>query len=113
HFGHQGTAALGLDGKVLWRNVEHRYEPVHGNGGTPILARDKLILSCDGADQQFVTALDTATGKTIWQTDRASTAVKKFSFGTPLLISHGGKQQLVSRSEERRVGKEGRSGRRA
>ena len=43
-----------------------------------------------------MTALDTATGKTVWKTDRASTAVKKFSFGTPLLITAGGKQQLIS-----------------
>jgi outer membrane protein assembly factor BamB len=96
HFGHQGAAALDLEGKVLWRNTEHPYEPVHGNGGTPILVDDKLVFSGDGSDQQFLVALDKTTGKTIWKTDRRCTAVKKFSFGTPLLITTGGKRQIVS-----------------
>src|SRR5439155_3248535 len=64
HFGHQGTASLGLDGKVLWRNREHTYEPVHGNGGSPVLVDGALIFSCDGGDRRFVVALDAQAGKT-------------------------------------------------
>ena len=37
HFGHMGTAALSLDGKVAWKNDTIKYPPVHGNGGTPAL----------------------------------------------------------------------------
>jgi outer membrane protein assembly factor BamB len=96
HFGHQGTAALDLGGKVLWRNTEHGYEPVHGNGGSPILALNHLVLAGDGADKQFVVALDTNSGKTVWKTDRHSTAPKKFSFGTPLLIEVDGKHEIIS-----------------
>src|SRR6516165_838483 len=40
HFGHQGTACLALTGKVLWKNTHYRYQPVHGNGGTPALVDD-------------------------------------------------------------------------
>src|SRR5262249_1399634 len=50
HFGHKGPACLDLDGKVLWKNTSLSYEPVHGNGGTPILVDDKLIFSGDGYD---------------------------------------------------------------
>ncbi len=96
HFGHQGTAGLDLNGNVLWRNTEHSYAPVHGNGGSPILVNDKLVFSGDGSDKQFVVALDKATGKTVWKTDRASTAGKKFSFGTPLLITVSDTQQIIS-----------------
>ncbi|MCE9525715.1 MAG: PQQ-binding-like beta-propeller repeat protein, partial [Planctomycetales bacterium] len=32
HFGHQGTACLDLDGKILWTSKEAAYPPVHGNG---------------------------------------------------------------------------------
>jgi outer membrane protein assembly factor BamB len=96
HFGHQGTAALDLDGKVLWRNTDHRYIPVHGNGGSPILALDRLVFSGDGSDKQFVVALDAATGKTAWKKDRKSVALKKFSFSTPLLITVNGKPQIIS-----------------
>jgi outer membrane protein assembly factor BamB len=96
HFGHQGTAALNLAGKVLWRNTEHRYAPVHGNGGTPILVDDKLVFSGDGGDKQFVVALNTDNGKTAWKTDRKCEFYKKFSFGTPLVITVNGRQQIVS-----------------
>lgn len=96
HFGHQGTACLDLDGKVIWRNRDLRYAPVHGNGGSPILVGDKLIFSCDGGDKQFVVALDTATGKPRWKTERKSTAIKKFSFSTPLAIAVDGKTQIIS-----------------
>src|SRR5262245_47722082 len=62
HFGHQGTACLDLKGKVVWRSTEHKYAPVHGNGGTPILVDDKLVFSADGGSTQFVIALDKTTG---------------------------------------------------
>src|SRR5207237_4715046 len=49
HFGHLGTACLDLDGQVLWRQTELRYQAVHGNGGSPVLVDDLLVFSCDGA----------------------------------------------------------------
>jgi outer membrane protein assembly factor BamB len=96
HFGHQGTACLNLDGKILWKNTDLGYTPVHGNGGSPILVDDLLVFSCDGSDQQFVVALDIANGKVRWKADRRTEAVKKFSFGTPLLIDVNGTKQIIS-----------------
>ncbi len=100
HFGHLGTACLDLDGHVLWRQTELRYSPVHGNGGSPILADDLLIYSIDGADKQCVVALEQATGKVRWKTDRRSQAAKKFSFHTPLLIEAAGRRQVISVGSE-------------
>jgi outer membrane protein assembly factor BamB len=96
HFGHLGTACLDLDGKVVWRQTGLRYSPVHGNGGSPILADDLLVFSIDGADKQCVVALDRADGEVKWQTDRKSRAAKTFSFHTPLLIDVNGKRQIIS-----------------
>lgn len=96
HFGHQGTAALDLDGKVLWKNASFKYRPVHGAGGTPIFVGETLVFSCDGGDQQFVVALNRATGEVVWKTPRKSTAAKKFSFSTPLLITVKGQEQIIS-----------------
>lgn len=96
HFGHQGTAALDLDGKVLWRNTELGYAPVHGNGGSPVLVDNRLIFSGDGSDKQFIVAIDAATGKVIWKTDRNSTAAKRFSFSTPLAVAANSTTQIVS-----------------
>jgi outer membrane protein assembly factor BamB len=96
HFGHQGTACLDLRGKVVWRNSTLRYAPVHGNGGSPVVVDDLLVLSCDGADEPFVVALDLATGKERWRTPRQGDPVKKFSFSTPLVIEVNGQKQVVS-----------------
>ncbi len=96
HFGHQGTACLDLQGKVLWRNTSLRYAPVHGNGGSPILVGDALVFSCDGGDKRFVAALNVADGKVLWKTERTGEAAKKFSFSTPLLIEVKGHKQIIS-----------------
>jgi outer membrane protein assembly factor BamB len=96
HFGHQGTACLDLDGKVKWSNNTIKYAPVHGAGGSPVLAGDALIFSCDGARRPFVVALDRNSGKELWRTDRSERADRTFSFSTPLLITVKGKKQLVS-----------------
>ena len=96
HFGHQGSACLDLTGKLLWRNNDLKYAPVHGNGGSPILVDDKLIFNCDGGDQCFVAALYRKSGKLAWKTERNADALKTFSFSTPLLITVKGKKQVVS-----------------
>jgi len=96
HFGHQGTACLDLEGKVLWRQTSLSYPPVHGSGGSPILVGDALIFSCDGGRDPFVVALDKSTGKVLWKTKRITSAKKTFSFSTPLLITVSGQAQVIS-----------------
>lgn len=96
HFGHMGTAALDLTGKVLWRQTGLNYPPTHGNGGSPALVGDALIFSADGQKEPFVAALDATTGELRWKTPRNSPAKKQFSFSTPLAIEVGGAKQVVS-----------------
>jgi outer membrane protein assembly factor BamB len=96
HFGHMGTACLDLKGKIVWKNGDLKYSPVHGNGGTPILENGEIVFSADGGDKQFVAALDAGTGKLRWKTDRKATSSKKFSFSTPLAIEVEGRREVVS-----------------
>lgn len=96
HFGHYGTACLDLAGKVVWKQNELKYSPVHGNGGSPILAGNALVFSCDGGSDPFVVALDKTTGKVLWKVKRETTAKKNFSFSTPTLITVNGQPQLIT-----------------
>ncbi len=96
HFGHMGTAALDLDGKVVWSQTTLRYSPVHGNGGSPVLVGDSLIFSCDGGHEPFLAALDAKDGQVKWKTPRNTPAQRTFSFATPLLIEMGSVSQLIS-----------------
>lgn len=101
HFGTHGTAALALDdGRVLWRNQELKYSPVHGNGGSPVLIDGLVVVNCDGSDRQFVAALDQQSGALRWQSPRNLKPDRGFSFGTPLVITVAGRQQLISAGSE-------------
>lgn len=94
HFGAEGTAALSTSGEILW-TTHLRYESQHGNGGSPTLYRDLLIINCDGnGGDAYVVALDTATGKPRWKTARRRPADQAYS--TPLVITVGQEDQLVS-----------------
>ncbi len=96
HFGHQGTACMDLEGKKIWENRENAYPPTHGNGGSPIIADGKLVLTCDGGDAPCTVALNPANGKEIWRTRRDVVADKTFSFCTPQWISCNGVSQIIS-----------------
>ena len=97
HFGHLGSACLSVkDGSRVWATQELKYNPVHGNGGSQVLAADKLIFNIDGTDKQVVAALDRKTGKVAWQTPRNMNSSMPFSFSTPLIATIDGKEQVIS-----------------
>ena len=96
HFGHQGTACMDLDGNKVWENRKNAYPPTHGNGGSPIIADGKLVLTCDGGDAPCTLALDLVTGAEVWRTNRDVVADKTFSFCTPLLITSNRVSQIIS-----------------
>lgn len=98
-FGTFGTACLASEsGEVLWKR-QLPLEHYQGPGSSPALYKGLLILVRDGGDQQYVTALDKETGKTVWKSDRPplSTPVPIFrkSFSTPLVFEAGGQVQMV------------------
>jgi outer membrane protein assembly factor BamB len=93
HFGAAGTAALTTSGETVWK-TRFFYESQHGNGGSPVLYKDLLIVSCDGSDQAFVIALDKATGRTRWKRNRRDPFDQAYS--TPLVIRVGERDEVVS-----------------
>ena len=84
HFGHQGTACLDLDGKVLW--TQHRAEATPRSTATAARRSWSTTCSssaCDGGDKQFVVALDARDRQGgVEDAARAATARKK------LLVQH-------------------------
>lgn len=98
HFGSLGTVAVEVkSGKVVW-NRRFAIDDITGPGSSPVLVDNKLIVPCDGVDQQFVVALDTQSGETLWKAARPPIEFEgkhRRAFSTPLLIEHEGRQQLV------------------
>ena len=99
HFGTFGIAAVDLkSGEVLWRKLLE-IDHIVGPGSSPVVVDDVVILTCDGADKQFISALDVKTGDTRWQVDRPPLREEnpdmRKSFCTPLVFEHAGRQQAV------------------
>ena len=93
HFGADGTAALTTAGEILWK-TKLDYESQHGDGGSPALYGDLLILNCDGDDVAFVVAIEKQTGKTRWKTARRQPSAQAYS--TPLVIRTGDRDEVIS-----------------
>ena len=72
-FGSYGTACLDTNSfEEIWRRTDIPCRHYRGPGSSPILFKNLLILTFDGVDLQYVTALDKKTGLTIWKTDRTA-----------------------------------------
>jgi len=72
HFGTYGTACLDTKtAEVLWQRRDINCQHFMGPGSSPILFEDLLIFHVDGADVQFVIALDKTSGQTVWKTERS------------------------------------------
>lgn len=110
-FGSPGTVCIDRKTrKVVWERTDLVCDHFRGAGSSPVVFEDLLVLTMDGADHQFVIALDTRTGKTRWRTDRSTdygdidegTGKPKRggdfrkSYATPILIEVGGQTQLIS-----------------
>ncbi len=73
HFGTYGTARLNpATGEKVWERRDINARHYRGPGSSPTLHGDLLILTFDGIDQQYVTALDKKTGTTVWKTNRTT-----------------------------------------
>ena len=80
NYGDYGTACLNQKGDIVWKKVMP-YGHFHGPGGSPVVYEDKLILSCDGGNDQFLIALNKQNGDKIWQVKKQHIHQARFSGG--------------------------------
>lgn len=92
-FGSRGLYALTVDGQPVWSRdlgvIQTKHG--HGEGSSPALHGDSLVVNCDHEGQSFVTALDKRTGEERWRVLRDEVT----SWATPLMVEHGGRTQVV------------------
>jgi len=102
HFGTYGTACLDTrTGEKRWERRDLKCNHWRGPASSPILFNGLLLLTFDGYDAQYVVALDTKDGHTVWKKDRdfnygTDDGDRRKAFGTPAVISVKGKPELVS-----------------
>lgn len=98
-FGSFGLYCLDLTGKVIWERQFGQLHSKHGHGegASPALYGDLIVVNCDHEDQSFVIAMKTSTGKTLWRRDREEVT----SWSTPIIVEHAGRQQVIVAGTQR------------
>jgi hypothetical protein len=86
------VAAYDFDGNQRWRVRPGEFKSVHGFCSSPVIYKDKLIVNGDHDGDAYIVALDRATGKTIWKTDREN---KTRSYCVPIIRELDGRMQLL------------------
>jgi outer membrane protein assembly factor BamB len=84
-------------GKVLWRrNLKKEYRVAFAPGApSPLIEGNLLILFIGGKPGACVVALHKDTGKEVWKALEES-----LTFSSPIIISSGGKKQLIVWTQE-------------
>ncbi len=92
-FGSAGLYGLDLDGNLLWEKDfgDMRILHAHGEGASPALYGNTLIVNWDHEGQSFVAAFDKRTGKQIWRVARDEVT----SWASPIVVEHAGKAHVV------------------
>ncbi|MEO0413708.1 MAG: PQQ-binding-like beta-propeller repeat protein [Verrucomicrobiota bacterium] len=93
-FGSGGIYAYDLDGTALWAKdlPPAKVGASLGEGSTPAIHDGRLILVRDHAGQSTISALDTATGETLWTTDRQESN----TWATPAIVERDGVTQVIT-----------------
>ena len=92
-FGSRGLYCLDMDGKPVWNKDlgPLTIKMSFGEGISPALHGDALIVNQDQEGKSCVTVLERRTGKERWRADRE----EKTSWATPLVVASQGKTQVI------------------
>jgi outer membrane protein assembly factor BamB len=99
YFGSWGLYCLDRNGKLKWQTDLGQLDVLHGHGegSSPALHGDTLVVNWDHEGDSFVAAFDKRTGEPRWKTARPRAS----SWTTPIVVEHGGQVQVVISGSER------------
>jgi outer membrane protein assembly factor BamB len=92
-FDSRGIYAYDLNGTLLWQTDlgDKRMRQQFGEGSTPTLYRNRLVVVWDHTAGSFITVLDTKSGKEIWRQSRDEID----TWATPLVLERDGRAQVI------------------
>ena len=92
-FGSWGLYCFDLDGNLKWEKDfgNQRVAGTFGEGSSPTLHGDKLILNWDHQGDSFIVVMDKKTGKEIWRKARQEVT----TWVTPFVIEYKGQTQVI------------------
>ncbi len=92
-FGSRGIYCLDMNGEPIWQADfgDMQTKHGHGEGSSPALYGDTLVVNWDHEGHSFVIAVDKRTGTRRWKATRDEGT----SWSTPLIVEHEGKPQVI------------------
>lgn len=93
-FGSRGLYCYTMEGKLVWKKEDFGKMNTRngfGEGSSPTIAGDKIIVPWDHEGPSSLYALNKNTGDVIWKTDRDEPT----NWSTPLVVEFDGKKQVV------------------
>lgn len=93
-FGSRGLYCLDMDGNLQWEKDlgDMTIRRGFGEGSSPVLHGDRLVINWDHEGQSYIIALDPKTGKELWRVDRD----KVTSWATPLIVESQSRIQVIT-----------------
>ena len=93
YFGSRGLYCYTLDGELVWETDfgDKRMRNEFGEGTTPALAGDTVVVVWDHLGDSFIVALDKRTGAERWRVAREEID----TWATPLIVEHQGRSQVI------------------
>lgn len=98
-----GLHCYDLQGNEIWSRDLGEFRHMWGYGSSPILYKDRVILHTGPGKRTFVTAINLASGQTIWETEepldgdgeRNSAGKYMGSWCTPVIARVDGRDQII------------------
>jgi len=92
-FESRGIYAYDMNGKLVWEKDlgDKSMRNEFGEGSTPVLYKNHLVVVWDHTKGSFVTALDKRTGKELWRVARDEID----TWATPFVVEQGGRAQVI------------------
>ena len=99
YFGSRGLYCYDMDGNPVWERDlgDMQTRSAFGEGSSPALFGDTIVVTWDHEGQSFIVALDKRTGEELWRDDRDEPT----SWSTPLIVELDGRPQIVTGATNR------------
>ena len=92
-FGSNGLYCLDTGGRLVWKKDfgDMRVKHGHGEGASPVLHGETVVVNWDHEGASFIVALAKRTGEELWRQPRDEVT----SWATPIVVTHDGQAQVV------------------
>lgn len=93
HFGSHGLYAIDFDGNLVWQKHfgQMHSKHGHGEGASPTIADNILVINWDHEENSFLVTLDADTGNERWRRERNEDT----SWSSPIIAEVDGQKQII------------------